>query len=204
MLPLVAILLAASPGPAPELLVPGVYAPDEVRVADGDAFLALCSNRLVPVKVRVAQTARGLLEVRAPCDAVALFRNVEGLRPGPVRSAKSRVVGGDARTSPFGPNAVELRLSGRRWVLDRVRLGSSGYRLQLSAPREQAVLYECQSTDLARWELLWAGGLDGDGKLDLVVDAADAQDLSEVRLHLSRGAEEAVDEAAFLRRQRAP
>ncbi len=183
--------------------MPGTYAADEVRVSNGESFLALCSNRLVAVKVQVRQTNRGV-DVTAPCDAVALFRNIEGLVPGPVRRARTRVLGGEARTSPFGPNAVELRLGGRRWVLDRIRLGSTGYRLQLGAPREQAVLYECQSTDLARWELLWAGDLDRDGKLDLLVDAADAQDLSEIRLHLSRGAEEAVDEAAFLRRHRAP
>jgi hypothetical protein len=142
--------------------------------------------------------------VAAPCDARALLRNVPHLLPGPVRPAAVRVLRGEARSSPFGPQAVELRLGERRWRVDRIRLGSTGYRLQLHAPREQAVLYECQSTDLARWELLWAGDLDRDGKVDLLVDAADAADLSEVRLYLSRGAEEAVDEVAFLRRQRAP
>jgi hypothetical protein len=203
MQPLLALLLAASPGPAPELLVPGLYAPGEVRAVDGDPYLALCAGRLVPVRVRVTRTAEGVT-VAAPCEARALLRNVEGLLPGPVREASVRVRRAEARSSPFGPESLELRLGERRWRLDRIRLGSSGYRLQLHAPREQAVLYECQSTDRARWELLWAGDLDRDGKLDLLVDAADAEDLSEVRLYVSRGAEEAVDEAAFLRRQRAP
>lgn len=183
-----------------ELFVPGELPEDEAP-ADGERVLALCDGVLRSVRARVTPLRGEQVKVSVPCRATMMVRGVPTLSPGRVRWAAVKT-GPMARTSPFGPERVSLRLGDRAWRIHRIRLGSTGYRLELRGAHEPVVLYEAQSTDLAKWELLWAGDLDRDGKLDLLIDASDALNQSELRLFLSRNAEEAVDEAAWLRTRR--
>lgn len=193
------LLLAASP---PRLFLPGPMPASQVP-AEGTRALALCGNELREVEIRVRPGATPDTErLEVPCDAVALFAQVLNLRPGPVAEARLHR-SATARSSPFGPLRIDLQLGRHRERVTRIRLGSTGYRLVLSGAGIGApvVLYEAQSTDRAFWDLLWAGDLDQDGEIDLLLQASDAQDLRELHLFLSRGATEAVDEAAWLQQK---
>lgn len=63
-------------------------------------------------------------------------------------------------------------------------------------------LFSLTEHDAASWEVLWAGDLDGDGKLDLLLDLAGHYNASELRLFLSTaaGKGEAVRQVAVLER----
>lgn len=201
MWPAVLVLLATS-APAPQLWVPGVL-PAWEAPAKGTSAVALCGDHLREVILQVEPgPTPATRRVDAPCNAIALFAGIPQLTPGAVPMARihrsTRL-----HSSPYGPARIDLRLGGRHYRIDRVRLGSTGYRLVLrgrgdQAVLNQAVLYEAQSTDRAAWDVVWAGDLDGDGMLDLLLDASDAESLPELRLFLSKGADELVDEVALL------
>lgn len=194
-----ALLLAATPSPAaderalqPVLLVPGHYE-RSIDVDHGTRVWALCGEQLRQVELRVRPLGRAGddVHVSAPCDATFLVSGVEGLEAGTVATARMKRKPASVRTSPFGPAAVQLFLGREKASVHRVRVGSSGYRLELrsSGGGAPTILYDAQSTDEAEWSLLWAGDLDRDGAIDLLVQASDAFDRREVRLFLSRPAQ---------------
>lgn len=71
--------------------------------------------------------------------------------------------------------------------------------LTLHVGRIAQPLFSMTSHATASWELLWAGDLDGDGKLDLLLDLSTHENVSERRLFLSTaaGKGEAVREVAI-------
>lgn len=196
MLPaLAALLVSVASSPAPRLWLPGEPLGAEAP-SPGARVLALCGNALRPQTLHVVDDG---LSVR--CNATAILDGIPSLRPGRATPARIRT-GPYVKASPSGAAFVNLSLYGRTWRIERIRLASTGYRLVLKTPgdhRPPVTLYEAQSTDAARWQLLWAGDLDGDKKLDLLVEASDALDLREVHLFLSKDAEEGVDPIASRR-----
>ena len=149
-------------------------------------------------------------EVGAPCEARVLLAENVGLLEGRVREADVREhhedagVGAMEEEAPFdeartpahatrptrwGPSRVELRLGGAISEIVREPLGNGGFRLVLRARGggSDVTLFETPEADDGHWSLLWSGDLDGDGQLDLVLQASDHYNVREVRVHLSRG-----------------
>ncbi|HEX8537065.1 MAG TPA: hypothetical protein VF664_06340, partial [Cystobacter sp.] len=69
-------------------------------------------------------------------------------------------------------------------------------RLTLHGGPEPVVLYEVQETDDGSWELLWAGDLNRDGGLDLVLRTSRHYNVLHLRLFLSGEGKGGVREAA--------
>ncbi|OJH40723.1 hypothetical protein [Cystobacter ferrugineus] len=204
---LLLVLLSATP--TPMLLTPGTFHGTEIQAADGDPFLALCEagSELRLVRLHVQQVEDALLdqeggvptgkEVSAPCNPIALLRDVQGVREGPVERAQVMVT---HATSPgpvgIGPDSARLELRGKTWRLERTPLGETGFRLMLHGGPEPVVLYEVQATDDGSWELLWAGDLNRDGGLDLVLRTSRHYNVLHFRLLLSGAEKGGVREAA--------
>src|SRR5690606_13481923 len=112
-----------------EVFLPGVV-PAAAAPEDGASMLALCEGVLRAVEIQVTPMGAGRVRVAAPCRATMLVRGVPTLTPGRVRTATVRE-GHQARTSPYGPLSVTIELGRERWRIRRVRLGSTGYRLDL-------------------------------------------------------------------------
>jgi hypothetical protein len=200
------LLLLLSAAPKPMLLTPGTFHGTEVQAADGAPFLALCETgtELRLVRLRVQQVEDPLLdredgvptgkEVSAPFEPLVLLRDVQGVREGPVERAQVTVPATD--TSSLGPDSARIELRGRTWRLERTALGETGFRLTLHGGPEPVVLYEVQETDDGSWELLWAGDLNRDGGLDLVLRTSRHYNVLHLRLFLSGEGKGSVREAA--------
>ena len=120
---------------------------------------------------------------------------------------------GSVRTASAG-QALDLLRSAHTWEflgqnykLGTVNAGAEesgfkGAQLQFSSGSVNQVLFELpEGGDDPGWTLMWAGDLDGDGKLDLYMDVSDHYNVSEKRLFLSSLAKdgELVREVAVLR-----
>jgi hypothetical protein len=184
------------------------YHADEVNLPAQVRALALCDGRLVPVTVAVARIHDPVLddegeatgwELAAPCDATLLIRSPSILREGPVRPATERaqiVTAGRLDGPPGGrflpgPGHIELQLGS---VISEVVAephgaeGQGGFRLVLRERGHSVVLYQTERSEDGHWSLIWSGDLDGDGALDLVLEAASHYNVREVRVFLSRPA----------------
>jgi hypothetical protein len=110
-------------------------------------------------------------------------------RPGtPVGSSSARTRG-------------HLRLaSGNGEYLLRVDSGPSTLTLHVGVITQKLISISMTEHDAATWQLLWAGDLDGDGKLDLLFDLSTHSGAGARRLFLSSAARkgEAVREVAVL------
>lgn len=117
---------------------------------------------------------------------VFLLKGGHGLRPGVVKT----VFKGEEQLG--NAEIVRLRLGERDYQLrvvsddpdpaDHLKQNS---RLILTSGKESQVLFVARTHDDASWSLLWAGDLDGDGKLDLYADLNRHYNTSERRLFLS-------------------
>jgi hypothetical protein len=211
-------LLAISPvpsptPPAPVLLLPGEFHGDEVALEDGAGALALCEGgtelRAVQVTVRAVHDAlvdddpevRSGREVGAPCNPVALFAGVPGLQEGPVQPASqvhSRLPAPGRPGWRLAPWWMRLTLGEKSWRISQQRRGEAGVRATLSgggAP--QRVLFEAEDVELSEedWAVQWAGDLNGDGALDLLVETFHANGSTHTLL-LSDGEGGALREVA--------
>lgn len=212
----IALLMLAS---AFGLQPTGTFHAGEPVARNGEAWLALRLRghdaALVPVHARVATVRDAFDEEGAPPtgqavtvdgmpEATVLVRG-PGLRAGAVQAAASR---------PAAPNALAgpLEFMGRRYLIETRCPGDSA-----AAPRCDVVLVHgavvqtlfgltvsrfpdgnVQYGDDATPALLFAGDLDRDGRLDLVLDITDHYNVSRPVLYLSSkaGAGELVHEVA--------
>ncbi|ATB42069.1 hypothetical protein CYFUS_007545 [Cystobacter fuscus] len=200
------LLLLLSATPKPMLLTPGTFHGTEVQAANGAPFLALCEGgtELRLVRLSVHQVEDPILdreggvptgkEVSAPCEPLVLLRDVQGVREGPVERA--RVTDSGIASSGIGPDSVRIELRGGTWRLERTKLGETGFRLTLHGGPAPVVLYEVQETDDGSWEVLWAGDLNHDGGLDLVLRTSRHYNVLHFRLFLSGAEQGGVREAA--------
>jgi hypothetical protein len=191
------LLLLLSAPPTPMLLTPGTFHGSEVQAADGAPFLALCEagTELRLVRLRVHPVEDSLLdrdggvptgkEVSAPCDPVVLFRDVPGPREGSVERVQVTATEASSTGPVSGPDSARFELRGKTWHLARTLLGETGYRLTLHGGPEPVVLYEAQTTDEGDWGVLWAGDLNRDGRLDLVLRTSRHYNVTHLRLWLS-------------------
>jgi hypothetical protein len=185
------------PPPKPEfasarLWIPGSAGPDDDVPKDRTKVLALCGDTLQEgtVRVEAVRGDPGGHELQGPCDAIALFEGVSGLKAGPVASAKAELTNLDE-------SSIELSSDVR---LRSERAGES-YAVFLDAFEDSWVLADYETTDGGIPKLIWAGDLDADGRLDLLVDLPPKYSVSLVRLYLSSAApERPLAQVAELRR----
>jgi hypothetical protein len=185
------------PAPKPELAsarlwIPGSAGPDDEVPKHGAKILALCGENLQEgtVRLEAIRGDPGGHELQGPCDAIALFEGVSGLKAGPVASVK-------AEPTDFDETPIELSNDAR---LRSERTGES-YAVFFDAYGDSWVLEDYEITDGGIPQLIWAGDLDGDGRLDLLVDLPPKYSVSLVRLYLSSAASERpFAQAAELRR----
>jgi hypothetical protein len=164
-----------------------------------DSRLELAPCELtVSTKALTEEIGMDSLAVNVPGELYFAVRNVDGLRDGPVPA----LFIGDA---PLTTAGTEISLG--RYSEDSPRVGVSGtegaYEITLSEGERRQVLAHAETIDSLNRTvpaLLFAGDLDGDGKLDLLLDVSGHPAGSELRLYLSSKAKpgELVHEAARL------
>ena len=187
-----ALLALAAGGPTrSEILIPGMFHGDEVQARSGEAWLCLMSapdrEELRPCTIEVEQVYDAIMgddtgksvSLRGGGDALVLVRNVPSLRPGPVRTYFL----GEAHITPGGHLGVggEDRL---HVGLQRNHKGSYSLFLWDSKAKVSQTLRDDAFPD-GGLSLLWAGDLDRDGKLDLLLDVTNHYNVSEIALFLS-------------------
>lgn len=204
---LVALMTLAAGGPArSEILITGMLHGDEVQARSGEAWLCLMSARdqeeLRPCTIEVEQVYDPIMEddtgkavsLRGGGNALVLVRNVPSLTPGPVRTYFL----GKAHIAP----EAYLGVGGERRLQIALQKDKGSYSLILwdSKGNVRQTLREDAFPDGGP-SLLWAGDLDRDGKLDLLLDISNRYYVSEIALFLSSlaGPGELVGNAGILR-----
>ncbi len=203
------LLLLLTPtlaGAQPRILQPGAFHGDEVTTPTGEEWFALYPGSHASMVRRERVTIAPVFDPVIDADGEATGREVavasggaplllvSGLRleEGAVESAR---VEPQARLAGA---AVSLELDGRKLTLyacATVEFSphgeplSSNYELVLSDGETEQVLLELPTLDDAVPALLWAGDLDRDGRLDLVIDTTYHYNLSSPTLFLSRPAD---------------
>jgi hypothetical protein len=195
----ITILLAATPGPAKTtiaLLDVGTYEGDDLpRDAQAGEWLALCPTlngaelKRVRVKIHARRSElredgpnqRTAREVTAPgCPkAFALMRS-KSFRAGRLETAVAKegkllLRGATYVAAPVGPSQNKDGTCG----------GDLSVEYVLSVGERREVLLRTDTC--ARFTLRWAGDLDGDGKLDLLLDENLDSGATVLRLFLSHG-----------------
>jgi hypothetical protein len=191
------LVFAQSQPDSMSLLTTGSFHADEVTARSGDRWLGLLHGpsgymwKVVALKTRrvndpVGEQTRERtgIEVSAAGNPILLTKGIIGLLGTTVRTVLD---------SPDGlalPEKDALELGAYRIrVIDR-RLGDSApekpSRLVLESEGKSQILYEWSTGLLDQHcELLWAGDLDGDGKLDLFMILSDHYNVMERTLFLS-------------------
>lgn len=220
-------VLFATPLAAVDLLLPGQYHGDEISAQDGETWFALIvdehgGTRLERRRVGVEAVHDPVLDDDTAAtgkqvgagedDAVFFLRDLPGLATGSVATA-------------YAGHGDPLSLAGldRDFVLFERKAGHLHFDCDgATASRDCALVldHDGRSQVLGRWQghasagesqlmlgsdawphLRWAGDVDRDGRLDLLIDVTDHYNVSAPTLFLSTQAKpgELVGEAAVLR-----
>jgi hypothetical protein len=127
------------------------------------------STELRAADVRIKRLDDDLAEISSvPAGASLLFHGVAGVKSRPVLAATWKrgdelVRPGDAIQLRLADRSYRIRLEGRSELLNDARVVLEG------DGRSQVLFAAGDSVDEPHFEILWAGDLDGDGRLDLVV-----------------------------------
>jgi hypothetical protein len=202
-----ALVLAGAPAQRIGLFRAGPNAGDEFKRAGRDGWLALYRERLVPAKLEVTAWRHPIDDDGKP-DSVK--SGVEVKLAGEATLPVMLIRGLEARASltPLSPEAEATGLSefgkpvplGEAAALETFKVGARGARLELRVGEVKQTLFEAAETDTDGWSLRWAGDLDGDGKLDVLLTADTHYAVETFRLFLSSKAKKGqlVGEAAKL------
>jgi hypothetical protein len=209
-----AVPSAADP-PSASLLEPGNYHEGEVGDEAAGAWWALCHEHgrasLRAVTVQVKQVHDELRDeahgeksgrrviVHGCRHAVLLVRGLPMLAARAVQAAKLAKLPPPAPTSRRTIDRYTVDWKGAAFTLAELD-SACGYRLRLEGPDVAQDIYAAELPtgrcgpdggaldEWVHWQLRWAGDLDGDGRLDLLIDASDPQNPGNLRLFLSGGA----------------
>lgn len=179
------------------LTLVGSYHKGDVPFGNGTDFVGLCVNSgLEDLRVSVTAEFDPMLDqpgeetgrrVSAPCstgaEPVALFRGYDKLTAGPITEA-SRA------GAPF-PEPETIELGGTTYRVTSHPFGTNGYRLVLTGTDPAVEMVKFGDTDDGSWQVLWAGDLDRDGRLDLLVAATRKYSVGQEWLFLSSMATDA-------------
>ena len=171
---LLALILLSVPvfaaGPRTYVLETGVY--ERIVIDDGEVWLGVYPAQVRQCKLRVRRTANPIGEPGAPPatkidvppnpEPLFLLKGSPHVKPGSVRSLYVR---GDEV-----PDRIAVTLGNKKYVLETVEEETKDgrvLRLKLRLGGKQMTLGECGARDgIAP---VWAGDLDGDGRLDVYV-----------------------------------
>lgn len=202
LLPFALSLALAQSSPSFELLEPGDFHGEEITRSPGH-WLGLVEQdgrySLKDVEITIDPVKDDLLDsddqmtgksVKANTPARALFF-VRGARfhAGEVPTAL------DPKDEPTPLTTTTFRFLGKETVieatgLDENKMPRKGSHLVVQSGNIRQVIYEIrQDPNDAYWQILWAGDLDHDGKLDLYVQASFHYNVAEHRLFLSSEAQ---------------
>ena len=201
--------LAQASDEGPRLLHTGEFHGDEVPAIGDDGWLALLEfgsrAELQPVTVSIKAVRDELLdgedgpitgrEVSVEgLDPLLLVRGVPQLKPALVTEALAQCGTCSRPISLIEHRQVHLRLGDEQYDLevgpepsDQPITSTTEIRLSHRAG-VQIVHRPSRGLDDAEWTLLWAGDLDGDGRLDLYLDTPDHYNMDRRRLLLSSAA----------------
>jgi hypothetical protein len=183
---------AAEIGPAgPRLLRPGDFHGAEVAAVSGEGWLCLVTSEagaeLKPCRIDVSPRHDEVLDdhsgkrVSTPgTDQVfVLFRDLPGLKPGPVPTAFRGEL-------ELADRDVELVMGSAVSILRAPATLDGGYEIVCRSGNASAVLF--QSPNLSPDSpplLLWAGDLNHDAELDLLLDTTHHYNIESWALYLS-------------------
>lgn len=156
----------------------GMHHGDEAHVKDGEAWFALCEGKFRRVTVRVATVRDELLdeegemtgrEVTAPCEASVLLTGVPGFSPDRVRVARAH----DDGSFSLGAQHLALRGEPGQAVVVDMKIG------------QKVPIGGLDLNEGGQPTVLFAGDLDGDGKLDFIASYSEHYNVSALHLLLS-------------------
>jgi len=192
----------APPAQQPRLIESGIFHGDEVSDADAGSWLGLFADGnsyawrdavvdVKPVRDEAVdepnQRTGREVSVRRGGRPVFLVRGADDLRVASVdvfRELEQRALhNGDQLKLTMGSQQYELRVTNSKRHGDDNMAGSS---LELMSNGITQLLYSApENANEPAWEVLWAGDLDGDGKLDLYLQLGDHYNVAERILFVS-------------------
>lgn len=161
-------------GPRTYVLEPGVY--ESIVIGDGEMWLGVFpAGARATVKEKKIRVRKVASDDAAEGMAIRVDTASGGNEPLFMLKGSTRVKPGDVNSvylmSDDPPSAIQVTLQGKKYVIHRVKAkgadGAPVQRLTLKLGDKQIVLGECPARDGIF--PVWAGDLDGDGRLDLYV-----------------------------------
>lgn len=166
-----------------QLLMPGQYHGDEAPIQPGKGWLSLSQESggwaLATAAIRAQRVFDPVLdaegqatgvEIAAEGGEVIAFIRYPGLRPGAVETASWDSESG---ALGFGPEPLAIDFAGERYsIFTRGGAAWLAHGSRETALQELAVAAEGDELSEASASLIWAGDLDRDGALDLLVSSA--------------------------------
>ena len=196
---------------APVLLEPGEFHGDEIQTAGGSGWLALVRSgsrvsldpvvvMVTPVRDHLADGDSGPISGKrvsvsvSGTDPVLLVRGIPALEAGAVTEAQLDCADCGQPTEFNQHRYFRLRLDGEVYELEAF-LPEPGEpfdensEIRLSHRAAVQVIHRpTRVPDDPNWRVIWAGDLDGDGRLDLYVETSDHYNMGLGRLLLSSAA----------------
>jgi hypothetical protein len=189
--------------PQISLITTGEFHGNEITAKSGERWLGLFPTSggfaLLPATLKVEKVLDPIVDqnpkimtgkkvsVSHARKPIFLLKRADFLRGNNVRT-----IFAGKENNLVNAESVDLRLGGKSYKLKVVSNDPSpveyvvaNSKLILSAGAKSQVIFSVEVPDDAGWSLLWAGDLDGDGKLDLYMDLHNKYNSSQRRLFLS-------------------
>jgi hypothetical protein len=189
--------------PQINLIETGEFHGDEITAKSGERWLGLFPTpggfELSPARLKVETVLDPIVDENPKIKTGKKVSVIHARKPlfllkgaGFLRATAVRTVFAGDENNLVNGESVDLRLGGKSYKLKVVSNDPTpvsyvvaNSRLILSSGAKSQVVFSVEQPDDAGWSLLWAGDLDGDGKLDLYMDLHNKYNSSQRRLFLS-------------------